>query len=105
MILHAGKDFVIPTLTVLESLGGEANVNDIEEAFLKRYASDLDPAIDWYKITPNHNKPRWADYCGTRVAFHHLKPEGYIIVESHGSKGSIYKLTDKGRAKLKENQR
>lgn len=105
MILHSTKDFVIPTLSVLESLGGEAKLNEIEAAFLKRYASNLDPKIDWYKVTLNHNKALWADRCGSRVVFNYLKPEGYIVIENQVGRGSVWKLTDKGRAKLKENLR
>jgi hypothetical protein len=102
MLLHSVKDFIIPTLSVLDTLGGEAGLAEIEEGFHKRYAQALDPSIDWDSVTANHKKPLWADYCGSRVAYHFLKPEGYIVVESHGARGSSWKLTDKGRLRLKE---
>jgi len=100
MLLHSVKDFIIPTLTVLESLGGQATLKEIEERFHERYALALDPAMVWDKITPNHRKPLWADYCGSRVAFRFLKPEGLIVVETLPGKGSTWKLTDKGKEKL-----
>ena len=101
MVLREVKDFVCQTLQVLEELGGEASVKGVENNFYKRFGSLLDPSKDWKQTTPNHGKELWRDYCGTRVAYHYLRPEGYIIVERHGSKGSTYKLTPKGRMKLK----
>jgi hypothetical protein len=89
MMLRRVSDFIVPTLSVLDAMGGEANPNDFEDVFYKRYASVLDPAIDWNKTTPNHNKALWRDYCGGRVAFRYLKPEGYIVVESHGLEGRL----------------
>jgi len=42
MILSRIKDFVCPTLQVLEALGGEASVEEIEDSFYKRFGSSLD---------------------------------------------------------------
>jgi hypothetical protein len=100
MVLSKMKDFVGPTLQVLEALGGEASLKEIEDAFYKRFASFLDPSKDWNRITPNHGKEMWRDYCGSRVAYQYLRPEGYIGLERHPGKGPTYKLTAKGRAKL-----
>ena len=100
MVLSKIRDFVCPTLQVLEALGGEASVEEVEDDFYKGFGSLLDPSKDWNQITRNHGKELWRDYCGTRVAYHYLRPEGYITVERHGSKGSTYKLTSKGRTKL-----
>jgi len=100
MVLSKIRDFVCPTLQVLEALGGEASVEEVEDNFYKRFGSLLDPSKDWNQITRNHGKELWRDYCGSRVAYHYLRPEGYIIVERHGSKGSTYKLTSNGRIKL-----
>ena len=100
MVLKKIIDFVCPTLQVLEELGGEASVKALEDSFYQRFGSLLDPSKDWNQITRNHGKELWRDYCGTRVAYHYLRPQGYITAESHGRKGSTYRLTSKGRAKL-----
>ena len=68
MVLSKIKDFVCPTLEVLEALGGEASLKETEDAFYTRFASFLDPAKDWNQITLNHGKELWRDYCGSRVA-------------------------------------
>lgn len=99
MVLSKIKDFICPTLRVLEALGGEASIGEIEDSFYKRFSSYLDPSKDWNQ-TRNHGKELWRDYCGSRVTYHHLLPEGYIAVERHGNEGSTYKLTSKGRTKL-----
>lgn len=100
MMLTKTKDFVCPTLQVLEELGGEASVKEIEDRFYKRFSGSLDPSKDWNQVTSNHGKELWRDYCGSRVAYYYLRPEGYITVEQHGSKGSTYRLTSKGNVKL-----
>ena len=100
MILRKIKDFVCPTLLVLEELGGQASLKEIEEGFYRRFSGSLDPSKDWNQITPNHGKELWRDYCGSRVAYSYLRPEGYVTVEQRPGKGSTYKLTPEGRAKL-----
>ena len=100
MVLRKIRDFVCPTLQVLDALGGEASIEEVEDNFYRSFGNLLDPAKDWNQITPNHGKELWRDYCGSRVAYHYLRPEGYVTVERHGNKGSIYKLTSKGRMKL-----
>lgn len=100
MVLSKVKDFVCPVLQILEELGGEASLEDIEDHFYRRFSNSLDTAKRWNEVRANHRKELWRDYCGSRVAYHYLVPEGYITVERHGRKGSTYKLTDKGRARL-----
>ena len=100
MILRRIKDFVCPALEVIEELGGEASLKEIEEGFYRRFSGSLDPSKDWNEITPNHRKELWRDYCGSRVAYQHLRPEGYVTLEQRPGKGSTYKLTAEGRAKL-----
>jgi len=100
MVLSKIEDFVCPTLQVLEALGGEALLEEIESNFHDRFGISLDPSKDWNRITRNHGKELWRDYCGSRVAYHYLRPEGYITVERDPGKGSTYKLTSKGRARL-----
>jgi hypothetical protein len=100
MVLSSIKDFVIPTLQTIESLGSRASPDEVENEFYKRFAMNLDPLKDWNKITPNHNKQLWRDYCGSRVVYHYLKPNGYITIERHGNKGSIWELTKLGRMEL-----
>lgn len=100
MVLRKIKDFVCPVLQALEALGGEASLEQIEDYFYDRFGNALDPAKKWNQVTANHGKELWRDYCGSRVAHYYLLPEGYITVERRGSKGSTYKLTDKGRARL-----
>ena len=103
-MLKKVRDFVIPSLAILQSLGGEANLREIEDAFYRRFAPVLDPSIDWTKITPNHNKPLWADYCGSRVVYRFLNPEGYIVIESHGSKGFHLEAHREGNCKTQSKQ-
>jgi len=100
MVLSKIKDFICPTLQVLEELGGEASLKGIEDNFYKRFGRSLDPSKDWNEIRGNHGKALWRDYCGSRVAHYYLLPEGYITVEPHGNKGSTYRLTRGGRTKL-----
>lgn len=100
MVLTSVEDFVIPVLQTLNSLGGKAWLGDIEDEFYKRFHHFLDPGKDWQQITRNHGKPMWQDYCGSRVAFHYLKPSGYITIERHGKKGSVWEITRIGREKL-----
>jgi hypothetical protein len=95
-------DFVIPVLKTLDSLGGRAWLSDIEQEFYQRYHSFLDPAIDWHKMTGNHNKQLWQDCCGSRVTYWQLKPNGYVTIERHGNRGSIWSITQLGREKIKE---
>lgn len=94
-------DFVTPVLKTLDSLGGRAWLNDIEQEFHMQYHTFLDPKIDWYEVTGNHGKQRWRDYCGSRVLHWQLKPNGYVTVEKHGKKGSIWEMTQRGKAKLR----
>lgn len=103
MILSSQKDFIIPVLTSLHKLGGTAYLSEIEDEFYKHFSKYLDPAKDWCRITRNHNKPLWKDYCGSRVAYRFLVPNNYILVERHGHKGSVWKLTEKGESKLERN--
>lgn len=100
MILTKPEDFVIPTLSILNDLGGSAFLSDVEDEFYSRYSKYLDPAIGWQRITVNHNKPLWKDYCGSRIAYRFLIPRSYIRVERHGGKGSLWVLTEKGRQAL-----
>jgi len=100
MILRKIKDFVCPTLQVIDALGGEASLKEIEEAFYERFSQSLDPSRDWNQITPNHGKELWTDYCGSRVAYSYLRPEGYMTLERHPGRGATYRLTPEGRAKL-----
>ena len=100
MVLRRIKDFICPTLQVIEALGGEASLKEIEDAFYERFGQSLDPSRDWNQITPNHRKELWRDYCGSRVAYHHLRPEGYVTLEQCAGKGQTYRLTPEGRAKL-----
>ena len=100
MILRRIKDFVCPALQVLEELGGEASLKEIEDGFYGRFSGSLDPSKDWNQITPNHRKELWRDYCGSRVAYQHLRPAGYVTLEQRPGKGSTYKLTPEGRARL-----
>jgi hypothetical protein len=93
------KDFVIPVLKVLDSLDGRATLQQIEDAFYKRFAEELDPSKKWLDKTRNHGKELWRDYCGARVAYHYLRPKAYITIERHGNKGSIYMLTTRGKDK------
>ena len=72
MILSSIEDFVLPVLKLLDGLGGQAWLSEVEDEFYKRYAGNLDPAKDWHKKTHNHNKELWRDYCGSRGAYHHL---------------------------------
>ena len=90
------SDFIVPTLETLVSLGGKAWLSEIEQEFYRRYHSLLDPDIDWNKTTRNHHKQLWQDCCGSRVAYWQLKPKGYISIENHGSKGSIWEITQLG---------
>jgi hypothetical protein len=80
-MLTKAEDFVMPALQALDSLGGNAWISEVEDEFYKRFAGRLDPSIDWHKITPNHGNELWRDYCGTRVAFQCLRPEGYVVTE------------------------
>lgn len=91
------KDFIIPSLHSLENLGGKAWLSDVEDEFYKCYARYLSSEKDWQTTTPNHNKPLWRDYCGSRVAYHHLLPNAYITVERHGRKGSMWIITQSGQ--------
>jgi len=100
MILRRIKDFVCPTLEVLEELGGEASLKEIEETFYERFGQSLAPSEDWNRITPNHGKEMWRDYCGSRVLYQYLRPEGYVALERRPGKGPTYKLTTAGRVKL-----
>jgi len=99
------EDFITPVLDVLDSLGGEAWLSDIKDAFYKKYASRLEPGVDWNEITKNQGNPLWEDHCGSRVSFHHLsqKKKKLITIEGHGTKGSIWKITDQGREWLRTN--
>jgi hypothetical protein len=94
------KDFVCPTLITLESLGGRAWLSDIKEQFHRKFANQLDSSKDWKEIMGNHGEKRWEDYCGSRVYWQCLKPNGYVNVERHGKKGSIWELTNLGRMKV-----
>lgn len=49
----------------------------------------------------NHGKELWRNYCGTRVAYCHLRLEGYITTKHAGVKGSNYTLADKRKEKIK----
>ena len=100
MILREMKDFICPTLQVIDALGGEASLKEIEDAFYERFSQSLDPSKDWNRITPNHGKEMWRDYCGSRVMYRHLRPEGLVTLERRPGRGSAYKLTSAGRAKL-----
>ena len=100
MSLRRIKDFVCPTLQALEQLGGEASLKEIEETFYRRFNAFLDPSKDWNQVTPNHGEELWRDYCGSRVAYSYLRPEGYVTLERHPGKGPTYRLTPEGRAKL-----
>ena len=100
MVLTSISDFVIPVLQVLNSLGGKAWLSDIEDEFYKRFHNSLDPTKDWQQITGNHGKTLWQDYCGSRVAFHYLKPCGYISIERHGKRGSVWEITRLGQERL-----
>ena len=100
MTLKSIRDFVCPTLQVIEELGGEASLKEIEEGFHRRFSASLDPSKDWNQVTPNHGKELWRDYCGSRVAYSYLRPEGYVTLERHLGRGPTYKLTTAGRAKL-----
>ena len=106
MILRRNRyeDFVLPVLRVLDGLGGEAWLHEVEDEFYRHYAEHLDPAEDWHTKTPNHKKELWRDHCGSRVAWHHLTPENYIAIERHGSNGSIWRLTAEGRARLQSQE-
>jgi hypothetical protein len=101
------KSFIIPSLTVVRDLSqdtGGAWLSDIESEFIKRYKNQLDPSVkDWFEIKKNHGKTRWQDGCGSRVAYHHLIPNKYISFDSHGSKGSFWKITKEGRDLLEKN--
>ena len=44
------EDFITPVLDVLDSLGGEAWLSDIKEAFHKRFVGNLEPGVDWDEI-------------------------------------------------------
>jgi hypothetical protein len=98
------EDFITPVLDVLDSLGGEAWLSDIKEAFHKRFVGNLEPGVDWDEIAKNHGDPLWEDHCGSRVSYHHLVPKELSTIERHGSKGSIWKITDRGRAWLRKNR-
>lgn len=98
------QDFVIPVLKVLDKLGGSATIPEIHKRFFEEFGKQLDPAIDWQRITHNNNDHDvlWQDQCGTRVAFRYLRRYGYITTQRHGRCGSVYLLTNKGRAKACE---
>ncbi|APV43878.1 hypothetical protein Dform_00523 [Dehalogenimonas formicexedens] len=101
-VLTHVKDFIVPVLKILDLLGGVAELGEIENKFYEKFHANLDPSKEWLKITPNHHKELWRDYCGTRVAYRFLRPLGYITTIPGGIYGSIYQLTPKGRELLKE---
>lgn len=100
MVLSKIENFVCPVLQLLDALGGEAEIREIEDGFYKRFGKYLDPSKDWFEIKRNHGKELWRDYCGTRVAYYFLRPRGYITTRRCGRGGSIYKLTPEGKAVL-----
>ena len=101
---HRFEDFITPVLDVLDSLGGEAWLSDIKEAFHKKYMANLEPGVDWNEITQNHGNPLWEDECGSRLSTYQLLPNNLITKKSHGSKGSIWKITEQGRLWLRKNR-
>ena len=109
MPLTTLRDFIVPVLQVLDDFDGDqAWITELHARFYERFGGQLDPAVeDWNQ--PTRNNPRngqydkkWQDYCGTRVAYYHLKRDEYITSERHGRRGTIYILTAKGRAKARE---
>ena len=104
-MLSKTQDFVIPVLQIVDSLGGRAWLPDIETSFFIRFGKDLDPKKDWHRMRPSRSRECWRDFCTTRVAYYFLRPQEYVTTELHGASGAMYVLTDKGKAKAREQLR